>query len=89
MKNHYQGKPHSSIHSPKGVNISVAPTKNPRKRALKRRQSLVHSVNHQKANTIKPNNMPIPELVSIIPVSNKSEKSRRFSLMWGRIGEIL
>ena len=87
MKNHYQGKLHSSIHSPKGVNINVAPTKKPRNRALKRRQSLVHSVNHHKANTIKPNNMPIPELVSITPVnSKKSGKRNRFSLTW-RIGE--
>jgi len=54
------------------VNINVAPTKNPRNRALKRRQSLVHSVNHHKANTIKPSNMPIPELVSITPVSDLS-----------------
>jgi len=52
------------------VNINVAPTKNPRNKALKRRQSLVHSVNHQKANTITPNNIPNPELVSIRPVSD-------------------
>ena len=69
------------------MNINVAPTKNPRNRALKRRQSLVHSVNHQKANTIKPNNMPIPELVNITPVSNqefikKAKKIVDFHLMY-------
>ena len=69
------------------MNINVAPTKNPRNRALKRRQSLVHSVNHQKANTIKPNNMPIPELVNIIPVRNQEfiKKARKvvdFHLMY-------
>lgn len=79
MKNHYQGKHHGSIHSPKGVNINVAPTKNPKNRALKRRQSLVHSVNHQKAKTIKPNNKPTPELVSITPVNYLSiyKKARK------------
>ena len=62
-----------TIHLPKGVNITVAPIKNPRNRASIRRQSLVHSVNHHKANTITPNNKPSPALINIHPVKKCCE----------------
>lgn len=49
------------------MNSSVAPIKKPRSNELNRRQILVHSVNHHKANNNKPKTTPNPALVSIVP----------------------
>lgn len=49
------------------MNSNVAPIKKPRSNELNRRQILVHSVNHHKANNNKPKTTPNPALVSIVP----------------------
>lgn len=52
---------------PKGVNIRVAPTKNPRNNELRKRHNRVHSVNHHKAKTNSAHTTPTPTLVNISP----------------------
>ena len=56
---------------PKGVNIRVAPTKNPRNNELRKRHNRVHSVNHHKAKTNTANTTPTPTLVNISPERKK------------------
>ena len=61
------------------MNSSVAPIKKPRSNELNRRQILVHSVNHHKANNNKPKTTPNPALVSIVP-DKLIEKKKRYML---------
>ena len=59
---------------PKGVNIRVAPTKNPRNNELRKRHNRVHSVNHHKAKTNTANTTPTPTLVNISPERKKKRE---------------
>lgn len=59
------------------MNSSVAPIKKPRSNELNRRQILVHSVNHHKANNNKPKTTPNPALVSIVPDKLIEKKKKK------------